>query len=241
MPAPRHDRATLHDVAAALVRLPLMGSVMINTRWNGATHECIGPVESVHRHADTLRCLGAVHGAEIDLSAVSGAVVDRTMRMGERAMHRIDVLAGPQTVLFSVIGMDAAEAFERGLDGLEERPLPPAERPAREPAAVAGGDPGAAPFAAAQAAGVPLRIAIERAGFRQSWGGPVERVSLAMGFVNVIRPEGHLHLRGGAVAGWRAAGETDEGLRLDAVDAGGQATGLSVTGPAAALAAVASA
>ena len=64
-------------------------------------------------------------------------------------------------------------------------------------------------------------------GVSQSWQGRIEAVKPAMGFLNVMTPDFHLHLEGGSVSGWRA----EPGRRI-ALDAGGQPTRLSLTGPA---------
>lgn len=213
-----------------------MGSVMVNTRCRGATHERMGVVDDVVSGDGILHLRSAAHESEIDLSVVGSVIVDRTGRMRDVALPRVDFLDDAGAVIFSVIGMDGSAPFEAGLDGLVETPiLDDVEKPAREPAALADGDPGAQPFEAAMKSGETVTIEQSRPGFTQRWTGVIERVSPAMGFVNVMRPDFHLHLRGGAVASWRE--ETAEtGRRLSALDAEGEATGLSIAGPAAAFA-----
>jgi putative heme degradation protein len=97
------------------------------------------------------------------------------------------------------------------------------------------GDVGAAPFEAACRAQAEITIELHREGLLQRWSGKVEAVKPAMGFINVMRPDFHLHLRAGSVHGWRVVGETGD-VELEAHNAEGQATGLVVRGPASVLA-----
>ena len=73
------------------------------------------------------------------------------------------------------------------------------------------------PLQAALEAGTTVTIGFWRKGFEQEWTGVIESVKPSMGFINVMRPDFHLHLLGGAVAGW------NEGAALDA---DGKPTGL---------------
>ena len=76
-----------------------------------------------------------------------------------------------------------------------------------------------------------MTIAFSRPGLTQSWNGVIESVSPAMGFINVMRPDFHLHLRGGAVARWRRNGLANGAVEMVAEDAQGAPTGLVVRGP----------
>jgi putative heme degradation protein len=76
-----------------------------------------------------------------------------------------------------------------------------------------------------------VEIRFERPGFAQSWSGVIEGVKPAMGFINVMRSDFHLHLKAGAVADWQRT-ETGGKVELTALDAEGNAIGLSVVGPA---------
>ncbi len=232
----RPARALLPDAASMLARLPRMGSVMVNTRCRGATHERMGVVDDVVSVDGMLHFRSAAHDSEIDPSVVGSVIVDRTGRMKDVALPRVDFLDHAGAVIFSVIGMDGSAPFEAGLDGLVETPiLDDVEKPARERAALADGDPGAQLFEAAMKSGETVTIEQSRPGFTQRWTGVIEQVSPAMGFINVMRPDFHLHLRGGAVASWRAE-PAKAGRRLSALGPDGEATGLSITGPEAAFA-----
>ena len=78
-----------------------------------------------------------------------------------------------------------------------------------------------------------VTIELTRPSFRQAWVGDIPAVKPAMGFINIIRPDFHLHLKGGSVSGWRrTAGEGR--LRFAALAAdGGEETGLVVSGASA--------
>ncbi|QIE57024.1 hypothetical protein G5B40_17215 [Pikeienuella piscinae] len=231
----RPARAYLPKPEIVLERLPRMGSVMVNTRYRGATHERMGVVGEIAVTDREVRCSGEAHDSVIDSSAAASVVVDRTGRMKGTILPRIDFLDKAGEVIFSVIGMEGLASFDAGLEGLEETPADDlAEKPARTPAELKEGDPGAAPFEAAMNSDATVTIEQRRPGFRQRWTGVIEKVSPAMGFINVMRPDFHLHLRGGAVARWRGEVVTD-GLRFEAIDAEGRETGLSISGPSAAF------
>ena len=96
------------------------------------------------------------------------------------------------------------------------------ERPEVDPA-----DPGAQPFNLARDEGRTISIGFSRKGFAQNWTGVVERVNPAMGFINVTRPDFHLHLRAATVSGWQRS--MQDGTIIDAaLDAEGMPTGLVV-------------
>lgn len=236
---PRPDRSLVaQPIAHVLERLPRMGSVMINTRFRGATHERMGVVDEVSTINGKICCRGQAHDSEIDPQALTAAMIDRTGKMKDKALPRINFNDPDGNVVFSVIGMDGLAPFDAGLEGLTETPATDiADGPSRQAAELGEDDPGAAPFEAMMKAGEPVTIEQSRPGFSQRWTGVIERVSPAMGFINVMRPDFHLHLRGGAVAGWRfedSAGEP----RLAALDAEGELTGLSISGASAALAGI---
>nr|WP_145994372.1 hypothetical protein [Mesorhizobium loti] len=51
----------------------------------------------------------------------------------------------------------------------------------------------------------------------------------AMGYVNVIQPDFHLHLKGGAVANWRREDDGEQ-VRFLAITEDGNEIGLAVSG-----------
>lgn len=226
--------ATARDIIAAL---PGMDRIMINARLNGALHERMGVVESVTFENGWAVCSGAEHASRIELARIVSVIVDRTSIMGGEAYPRADFMQEDGSVLFSVISFSGMAPFDAALAGFgpgEELPIDEKTRPA--PAEDNPEDPGALAFNQALASGLPVSVRIEKPGFVQSWDGVVDKVSAARGFVNVMRPDFHLHLRMGVVAGWQ---ETQSGgkMVLSALDAAGAPTGLSVRGDARAFAA----
>lgn len=225
-------RASLgSDALAVLNCLPAMGSVMLTTRQGGATHERIGVVETVSVEGDAIVCGGAAHDSRIDAASIAAIVVDRSGRMKDMVLPRLDFQNADAEVLFSIIGMAGIEPFDAGLALLGAgEPLPEPEKPAREPATLEDGDPGTLAFDAAAKTSETVAITITRPGIVQSWHGRVVAVKPGMGFINVMQPDFHLHLRGGSVAAWRKRDAGDDSI-VEAENADGALIGLSVRGP----------
>jgi hypothetical protein len=204
--------------ASVIRKLPAMGELMITAKRKGATHERIGAIETVAVEDGWLACGGAAHNSRIDPTVITSVIVDRTSVMQDKVYPRIDFRCGEE-VLFSVVGFAGIEPFDAALaefgpgDALPEEPKEP--RAKRDEATL--DEPGALPLQAAFKTGARVTIGFWRKGFEQEWTGVIESVKPAMGFINVMRPDFHLHLLGGAVAGW------NEGAALDA---DGEPTGL---------------
>lgn len=229
----------LHPAADVLEAAGRLGRVMLTTSRDGATHERMGAVERVMRSGLRVRLTGAAHDAEIDTAALGAVILDRSGRLKDKILPRLDFHGRDGMVLFSLVGLDGLEPFDAGIAELRGMPAvapPPPTSPER--AEVAEADPGAIPFEIARSAGVPVSIELQREGLRQAWSGTIEAVRSAMGFINVMQPDFHLHLRAGAVAAWRMRADRAEagGVELLAEDARGDWIGLAVRGPAAALA-----
>jgi hypothetical protein len=210
----RRERLSVSP-ASVIYTLPATGRLMITAKHGGATHERIGVIQAVMADAGWLVCSGAEHDSRIDPQAITDIIVDRTSIMGEQAYPRIDFLGGEE-VLFSVVGFGGLEPFDAALaqfgpgEALPEQPRQP--RGERQEASLE--DVGAMPFSKALEDGEPVSISFHRRGFQQRWAGIVERVNPAMGFINVTRPDFHLHLRCGAVSRWQ---EDENGEKLDAL------------------------
>lgn len=218
--------ALLESPATVIARLPAMGRVMIITSTGAVTHERIGLVERVAGAGDRLQCLGPNHDSSFAPDLVRDLVVSRGAGPGGKVYPRIDFNTAAGETLFSVVGFEGVEPFDAALEGLRTGPAEGAPKgPAFAPRPEAlETDPACAPFAAARDAGGSASVTIERPGFRQSWAGVVPAPKLAMGFVNVMVEDFHLHIAGGAVHGWEAEGTTRRALGAD-----GAELGLSVT------------
>lgn len=211
--------------AEVIGRLPRFGRVMIISSTGAVTHERIGRVEQVSEAGGRFDASGPGHDCSLDPGGVTELVVTRSPNPAGKVFPRVDFLAGGATILFSFVGFEGPEAFDRALTGLEERPDDAVRKglafEARPDAAV--DDPARLPFDAARAAGREARVTLERPGFRQSWCGMVPELKLSMGFVNLLVDDFHMHVAGGAVAGWRT---TDGVARAFGADGG--VLGLSV-------------
>lgn len=198
---------TAADAAAAL---PAMGRVMTVLRAPGVTHERIGEVGSVGIEADELVIGGEAHDLRIGIDAVARVVADRSGRMRDRPLPRLEYQDTEGEVLFSAIALSDPEAFETALATLGGgTALPVAEKStdAPAPAEVAEDDP--VQTLLMRLAGERVTVTMRGSGIVQRWTGVLEAPRAVMGHVNIIQPDFHLHVRAGAVAGWR---ETEEGF-----------------------------
>jgi hypothetical protein len=64
---------------------------------------------------------------------------------------------------------------------------------------------------AAHASATAVSIVFRRTTSHQVWTGSVRELRSAMGFLNIIEPDFHLHLKDGSVAGWRRAHRDEAG------------------------------
>jgi putative heme degradation protein len=215
-----------------------MGRVMLTAVRDGVIHERIGAVDQITREDDHICLAGGGHHARIDLAVVTSTVADRSSRMRDRVLPRIEFLNGTGETQFSLIALDGLDRFEEGLAALDRgATLPEKPRPASSdsaPADLSDIDPGVLPLNAAKASGIPIGVHFSRPGLDQSWTGVIAEVKPIMGNFNIILPDFHLHLRGGVVARWQRSAE-GSGQRLEAYGHDGAALGLVLTGPVAAL------
>lgn len=229
-----HKRERL-DVAPAvlLARLPAIGRVMINSERLGATHERIGKIEQVRVAGGWAVCEGAEHNSRIELGAIATVIVDRTSVMREKSYPRIELRDQSGETIANVTGFEGLEPFDAVLAEFPHGVELPVEDRSRnsldERKELDGNDVALEPFAAAERCGGRVRIEFSRPSFWQAWEGAMPAVNPAMGYVNVIQPDFHLHLKGGSVGSWRRDDSTDQ-LRFVALTADGHETGLSVSG-----------
>jgi putative heme degradation protein len=232
----RADREQLTDTTIdVLRRLPAMGRVMLTTNHGGATHERMGVVETVRESGGKALCGGAAHDSALDLSAVKAVYVDRTGKMKDKVLPRLEFHGTDGKAMYSFVGLDGLEPFDAGLAGAKGAAVAATTREPSDSATLNDGDPGSVPFDAACKAGSEVTVAFERPGLTQSWTGVIESVKPAMGFINVMKPDFHLHLRGGAVASWRRNEIGGGVVEMIAQDAKAVPTGLVVRGPGSAF------
>ncbi|KFC68454.1 hypothetical protein FG93_03717 [Bosea sp. LC85] len=234
-----HPRELLKQPPAEiLASLPAMGRVMLSARSGGATHERMGAVGAVTIDGNKARLAGEFHDSTLDLSVVIRLVADRTSKMRDRVLPRLECQDAAGDVLFSLIGLDGVELFDKAL-----APFGPGEalEPVERESSAGGGSPdvpeddlGAATFAAILRNAVPVSIDFTKPGLAQHWRGALPEPKPAMGFVNIMQGAFHLHLRVGAVTSWLRHVVGSE-VELVAHDADGQPFGLVLRGPAAAF------
>jgi len=163
--------------------------------------------------------------AQLDLGGLRRVVLDRSSRMRDQVYPRLEFQDAAGRALMRVIGMEGEAPFEASLGHLPGRALFPAEDIAAPAAAPPDGEdcPATVLLRRLHAAGGPVRVALSLPGAVQSWEGMLPEPRLAMGFVNLIEPGFHLHLRLGSVTGFRISSEGWEAL-----DEAGEPGGLTV-------------
>lgn len=218
-----HTRFTDASPAEVLACLPAIGRLMVIVRANGVTHERIGVVESIAQDGGDLVLSGDCHDARIDLSAIAKITVDRSSVMKDKVYPRLECLDIAGEPVVAIVGMEGLAAFDHAISNLSQTPIdPPAKAPRDDKAAdLDAADPAITPFETLRDCGAEVSIAMGRPGVDQLWRGKIESIKPAMGFLNVMTPDFHLHLKAGIVGAWQVA----PGARI-ALDAAGQPTGL---------------
>jgi putative heme degradation protein len=215
-----------------LARLTAMGKVMVVAQDGGVTHERIGVVEKVRKDDGRLMFSGAAHDCTIDMTHVASAVADRSGRMKDKVLPKLEFLSVDGSLVFSVVGLDGIDKFDHALARFVGVAVEPKAKAQGAPATLPDDDPGLQPLVAASKAGEEIAIEMEKPGVVQRWRGFVPTINPVMGFINIIAPDFHLHLRGGAVARWNRH-DVDAGgdVRLTALDSDGKPIGLALQGP----------
>jgi putative heme degradation protein len=231
-----HPREALAQSPAEIFPLlPAMGRVMLSTRFNGAIHERMGDVGSVTIEDGKARLTGEFHDSVIDLSVVTRVIADRSGKMRDKVLPKLECQDASGETVFSLIGLEGLEPFDDALAALGAgTALEPVTREAPAGGAapeLPADDLGAATFAAILANGQPVAIDFSRPGLFQHWAGALPEPKPSMGFVNIMQGDFHLHLKAGAVSGWGRR-EADGDVLLLAQDADGQEIGLVLRGPA---------
>jgi len=188
-----------------LNRLPFAGKLMIVAQNDGITHERIGNIERVEKQADRVFCIGQAHNCSIDLASLSSVVIDRTARMKDRVLPKLEFQNATEETLFTVVSLDNGDKFDTGFAsfaGVSE--VVPDKRPS-EASTLSSDDPAFQPLRAAIEAGIEIEIQMRRPGLDQRWRGMVPAINPAMGFINLIAADLYRHLRAGSVANWGRA------------------------------------
>jgi putative heme degradation protein len=215
-----------------LNRLPLAGKLMIVAQNDGVTHERIGNIERLERQAGRVFCIGQAHNCSIDLASVSSVVIDRTARMKDRVLPKLEFQNAAEETLFTVVSLDNGDKFDAGFASLAGIPAAAPDKQSSEASSLSDNDPAFQPLRSAIESGIEIEIQMRRPALDQRWRGIVPAINPAMGFINLIAADFHLHLRGGAVAGWRSQkAEVDGDVELAAIGRDGDPLGLILVGP----------
>ena len=238
--APNARETLAQEPAEILSVLPQMGRVMLIARSGGATHERIGAVEAVSVRGTVARVTGKAHDSLLDTSAIAHVVADRTGRMREKSLPRLECQNVAGETLCSAIALDGPELFEQALArfGTGEALAPVEDQAQGEWGGVTEVPPddlGIATFAAIRDTGEAIAIELRKPGLVQAWRGLLPSPKLAMGFVNLMQDDFHFHLKAGAVARWRRGTGAGK-VELHGEDSDGIAYGLVLVGTAAAFA-----
>lgn len=207
---------------AVLATLPQVGRLMITAKNLGATHERIGPVETVGFTDGWAVVGGADHESRIELAAIAEMIVDRTSVMKDKAYPRIDLHRADGTYICGIVGFDGLEPFDAAVASFGPgEPLDPKpEAGPTERIEAAATDPGLVTLEAVRDAATPVVVGFRQPGFRQAFRGVVETVKPAMGFINIMRGDFHLHLKSGAVAEWREADGERRAINAEGLELG---------------------
>ena len=106
-----------------LNRLPLAGKLMIVAQNDGVTHERIGHIERLEKQADRVFCIGQAHNCSIDLASVSSVVIDRTARMKDRVLPKLEFQNAVEETLFTVVSLDIGDKFDTGFGSFAGVPV----------------------------------------------------------------------------------------------------------------------
>lgn len=213
-----------------LASLPVMGKVMTVASDGGVTHERIGQVETIRTEGDEIVLTGATHDCRLDVSKLKSVVADRSGKMKDKVLPKLEFLDAGGKVVLGVVALDGLDKFDFALMRFAGSPVEARTREQSRPATLPSDDPGLAPLNAAHKSETAITIEMQKAGLVQRWNGRVAEINPAMGFINIIVPDFHLHVRGGTIATWDKQ-DTGDGVKLTALDTRGQQVGLSLLGP----------
>ena len=85
---------------------------MIVAQNDGVTHERIGNIERLEKQAGRVFCIGQAHNCSIDLASVSSVVIDRTARMKDRVLPKLEFQNAGEETLFTVVSLDNGDKFD---------------------------------------------------------------------------------------------------------------------------------
>jgi putative heme degradation protein len=200
-----------------------MGRVMVIATANGVTHERIGIVEKVTINGSMAQVQGDAQDCVIDLAPIAKVTLDLTSVMKGKSYPRVNFLSQDDKVLFAIVGFDGKEPFITPFLNSVREPLAVEEKQNSEKAELEDSDPAHLPFNQALETNKAIIVQMQANNITQRWQGVVEKIVPAMGFMNIMTGDFHLHLKGGVVSAWK----TDE-RTYHTLDKNAEAIGLTV-------------
>jgi hypothetical protein len=143
--------------------------------------------------------------------------------MQEKTYPRLDFCDADNTALVSIVGMEGTCEFLVPLGELTRRELAEKASSPRSKSELSDDDICLGPFQSACDAGQSVEICMRTNTVRQCWSGVIKGLKPAMGFMNIMTPDFHLHLKGGTVTGWKT-----EATVQHAIGVNGQRSGLTI-------------
>lgn len=215
----------LGDVQEVTARLPGLGRAMVILRAGGATHERIGRIERVEADGAWILLGGAQHDSRLHAGAVAEIRFDRSSGMKDKILPRLNFLDAEGASIFAVVSLSGLGEFDASFSDLAFEDLP-AEAPAEiipKGAALSDDDAAYPLLREAQENAWLVDLRLDLAEVAQNWRGTIAEIKPAMGFLNIMTPDFHLHLQGGSLGSWRQEGAIWHALGTD-----GQPFGLSL-------------
>src|SRR4051812_33011670 len=140
-------RQRLSDAPIRILnKLPVAGRLMIVAQNDGITHERIGTIERLEKQAERAFCIGQAHNCSIDLASVSSVVLDRTARMKDRVLPKLEFQNAEDKTLFTIVSLDNSDKFDTSFRALTGVPVAVPDKPSSEAASVADDDPAFKPL-----------------------------------------------------------------------------------------------
>lgn len=169
----------------------------------------------------------------VDPGAIVKMHIDRSSVMRDKVFPSFKFSDAAGEVMFSIVGMEGTDPMDQALsgftstsqEGVKVNRVGPVIDRGTAPE-IPNTDAAMVVFSQLATLGDEVTITAQTSGLKQVWRGQIEAVKPAMGFVNVMTPDFHLHLKAGGIASWKE----QAGVRI-ALDSEGAPCGLTVEAP----------
>ena len=110
-------------------------------------------------------------------------------------LPKIEFQNSAEETLFTVVSLDNSDKFDAGFTSFGSVPVATPDKQLSEASQHSDDDPAFQPLRAAIEAGIEIEIQMRRPALDQRWRGKVPALNPAMGFINLIAADFHLHCR----------------------------------------------